>query len=175
MSHIAQVIDSESLVLFNNTKVIPARLFFKRATGALIEIFCLEPIGELATGMAQTETATWLCFVGNAKKWKDGEVLTLEATVNAEKILLSAIISKRERDGLHITFNWAPPQYLKVSEVTFAQILAEIGEIPLPPYLNREVEADDRNRYQTIYARFDGSVAAPTAGLHFTDAIFQDF
>lgn len=163
--HIGNYIANDSLMLFNNTKVIPARLNFQRATGANIEIFCLEPVGELTSGMLQKGESLWVCMVGNAKKWKDDETLSL----NIGDITLTAQIEMRSREGLHVRFEWQP------ADLSFAEILQSFGQVPLPPYLNRDADAEDRERYQTIYARFDGSVAAPTAGLHFTDRVFEDF
>lgn len=163
--HISNYIPADSLILFNNTKVIPARLNFQRATGANIEIFCLEPVGELTSGMLQKGESLWVCMVGNAKKWKDDEILSL----NIGDITLTAQIEMRSREGLHVRFKWQP------ADLSFAEILQSFGQVPLPPYLNRDADAEDRERYQTIYARFDGSVAAPTAGLHFTDRVFEDF
>ncbi len=165
--HIAAHIPSDSCILFNNTKVIPARLLFKRATGATIEVFCLEPTTELASSMTQKGSAEWKCVVGNAKKWKEGEVLSLYT--EGGRIEIKAEIVMRNQDTFIVQFTWQPPSY------TFSEILALIGQVPLPPYLQRTVEASDKERYQTIYAHFEGSVAAPTAGLHFTDTIFEGF
>ena len=164
--HIAECIPADSCIFFNNTKVIPARLLFKRATGAAIEVFCLEPTTELASSMIQQGNSEWKCVVGNAKKWKDDEILSLTTEGGIE---LKAKIVERIRDSFIIQFSWMPMAH------TFSEILALIGKVPLPPYLQRSVEASDKERYQTIYAHFEGSVAAPTAGLHFTDKIFKDF
>jgi S-adenosylmethionine:tRNA ribosyltransferase-isomerase len=163
--NISQYVAPNALVLFNNTRVIPARLTFYRSTGAAIEIFCLDPIGEIATEMTRQGNTTWQCLVGNAKKWKENEVLILEAN----DYQIEARLTVRERGNFVVNFNWYPPQY------NFAEVLTAVGAIPLPPYLNREADADDRHRYQTIYAQLDGSVAAPTAGLHFTEGVFQSF
>jgi S-adenosylmethionine:tRNA ribosyltransferase-isomerase len=165
--HIAAHIPADSCIFFNNTKVIPARLLFKRATGATIEVFCLEPTTELASSMKQQGSAEWKCVVGNAKKWKKGEVLRLYTEGGG--IEIKAEIVTRNQDVFIVQFTWQPPSY------TFSEILTLIGQVPLPPYLNRTVKASDKERYQTIYAHFEGSVAAPTAGLHFTDTIFDDF
>ena len=164
---IAEYIPANSCIFLNNTKVIPARLLFKRATGATIEVFCLEPTTELASSMTQRGNAEWKCVIGNAKKWKEGEVLSLYT--EGGLIEIKAEIVTRNQDTFIVHFTWQPPSY------TFSEILALIGQVPLPPYLNRTMEASDKERYQTIYANFEGSVAAPTAGLHFTDAIFEDF
>jgi S-adenosylmethionine:tRNA ribosyltransferase-isomerase len=161
--NIATHLAENALVLFNNTRVIPARLTFQRTTGAAIEIFCLEPVGDIASEMTRQGSTTWQCLVGNAKKWKDDETLTLVGggyTIEAKLVV-------RERDNFVVAFSWTPAPY------NFAEVLSAVGAVPLPPYLNREAEAADRERYQTIYAQFDGSVAAPTAGLHFTEGVFQ--
>jgi S-adenosylmethionine:tRNA ribosyltransferase-isomerase len=156
---------ADSSILFNNTKVIPARLLFKNATGATVEVFCLEPSTE-SVGNAENGKVEWTCIVGNAKKWKEGNVLSLNTEGGIE---LHAQIKTRSRERFIIEFTWQPRTY------TFYEILASMGQVPLPPYLQRAVEASDKERYQTIYAHFEGSVAAPTAGLHFTDAIFESF
>jgi S-adenosylmethionine:tRNA ribosyltransferase-isomerase len=164
--NISDYIPAGSCVFFNNTKVIPARLLFKRAMGATIEIFCLEPTTELASSMIQQGHTEWKCIVGNAKKWKEGEILSLTTEGGIE---LKAKIRERSREVFIIQFTWLPVTY------TFSEILASLGQVPLPPYLHRAVQASDKERYQTIYAHSEGSVAAPTAGLHFTDNIFNDF
>jgi S-adenosylmethionine:tRNA ribosyltransferase-isomerase len=163
---IADYIPADSCIFFNNTKVIPARLSFQNATGATIEVFCLEPTTELASSMAQQGHAEWKCMVGKAKKWKVSEVLSLTTEGGIE---LKAKIKERNQEGFIIQFTWLP------STFTFSEILALVGQVPLPPYLQRTVEESDKERYQTIYAHLEGSVAAPTAGLHFTDAIFDNF
>jgi S-adenosylmethionine:tRNA ribosyltransferase-isomerase len=175
--HIAAHIPADSSIFFNNTKVIPARLLFQRAMGGVIEVFCLEPTTELASSMTQQGNAEWKCIVGNAKKWKEGEILSLNTVERSEiphpcgkgGIELKAQIKERNRERFIIQFTWQPMAY------TFSEILALIGQVPLPPYLHRAAEESDKERYQTIYAHFEGSVAAPTAGLHFTDNIFDDF
>jgi S-adenosylmethionine:tRNA ribosyltransferase-isomerase len=170
---IAEYIPADSVILFNNTKVIPARLLFQRATGATIEVFCLEPTADLVSSMTHKGSAEWKCVVGKAKKWKDGEILSLtivqEDSFGEKSIELKAKIIARNQDSCIVQFTWQPDTY------SFSEILALTGQVPLPPYLNRTVEASDKERYQTIYAHFEGSVAAPTAGLHFTDAIFENF
>jgi S-adenosylmethionine:tRNA ribosyltransferase-isomerase len=174
---IAAHIPADSSIFFNNTKVIPARLLFQRAMGGVIEVFCLEPTTELASSMTQQGNAEWKCIVGNAKKWKEGEILCLNTVERSEiphpcgkgGIELKAQIMERNRERFIIQFTWQPMDY------TFSEILALIGQVPLPPYLHRAAEESDKERYQTIYAHFEGSVAAPTAGLHFTDYIFDDF
>ena len=157
-----------TLMIFNNTKVIQARLHFRKETGALIEIFCLEPIqpNDYVLNFQQTQHAAWLCMIGNLKKWKEG-ALHKEMTVKGRAITLKA-----ERGACHgtshwIDFTWDNP------EVTFADILEVFGELPIPPYLNRETQESDKETYQTVYSKIKGSVAAPTAGLHFTERVLN--
>ena len=164
------LLPADSLMIFNDTKVVPARLHFKRDTGAHIEIFCLEPVepAEYATAFAASARTTWTCVVGNAKKWKD-DVLSLYNPQDDPEI--SALNLKAEpagRDGRtgKVTFTWD-------GGIPFARVLEICGTIPIPPYLNRESESIDTERYQTLYAKWRGSVAAPTAGLHFTENVLQ--
>ncbi|MFK8054862.1 MAG: S-adenosylmethionine:tRNA ribosyltransferase-isomerase [Saprospiraceae bacterium] len=163
---LAQQLPDNSLLVFNNTKVIQARLKFKNSTGGGIEIFCLEPAEEnreQASAMSQTGSIIWMCFIRNvAKKWKD-EAMFL--TVN--DMTLSAKIIDRDGATFRMRFSWTP------EELTFAEVLSQTGEIPIPPYLRRKSEDIDQHRYQTIYAKHKGSVAAPTAGLHFTPRLFE--
>ena len=160
--NIGAYLEKDALLVFNNTRVIPARLQFVKPSGSVIEVFCLEPEGELAGSMAQTGSAVWKCLVGGIKKWKSAD-LVLETNT----LQLSARLLERDTESCRIRFSWTPEQ------LTFAEMLETLGQVPLPPYLQRPADAADRERYQTIYARHDGSVAAPTAGLHFTDAIFD--
>ena len=164
--HIAGYLPEEALLVFNNTKVVEARIIFPKVTGAVIEIFCLEPppeYGGIAAALAQTGRVRWQCLIGGASKWKPGQVLS--------KKIGSIILEARYIDKLEGAFllelSWTP------AELSFAALLHEAGLVPLPPYIRRAAEASDSERYQTIYARHDGSVAAPTAGLHFTKAIFD--
>ncbi len=164
-------IPENSLMVFNNTKVVPARLFFRKETGAVIEIFCLEPVqpADYALCFASNESCSWNVVIGNAKKWKGGEVgLMLEnASEEAKKLNLRAeLIYKGDNNGSVVKFKWD-------SGCSFSEVLDICGRIPIPPYLNRDTEALDYERYQTLYARIKGSVAAPTAGLHFTDRVFS--
>ncbi len=189
-----------SLLVFNNTKVVEARIVFQKATGGQIEIFCLEPpkeYGGITIAMAQTGKVRWKCLVGGASKWKPGQVLrkvvgvaatddgtggdgvagTGVAAVAREagdwgnkvtpEIVLEARFLGKEDETFLIELSWSPV------ELSFAELLHRAGLIPLPPYIRRSAEPTDVQRYQTIYARFDGSVAAPTAGLHFTEAVFR--
>lgn len=158
-----------SLIIFNNTKVVEARLLFKKTTGTTIEIFCLEPGDEYAditTAMSQTKKVVWKCLVGNAKKWKE-ETLVKNITAGNKQISFSAKKIKKEQDYFLIEFFWCD------DKISFAEMLHLAGNIPLPPYMHRAAEKDDEERYQTIYAKYDGSVAAPTAGLHFTESVFK--
>jgi S-adenosylmethionine:tRNA ribosyltransferase-isomerase len=164
-ANIAEELPKNSFLIFNNTKVVKARLLFQKSTGAHIEIFCLEPLdfnGEMTQAMAQKHHASWLCYVGNAKKWKEGIVEATTATgieLRAEKL-------SKKGDAFAIKFSWN-------SAHTFSELLTVLGELPLPPYMNRKAEKEDEDRYQTVYAKYEGSVAAPTAGLHFTKEVLQ--
>ena len=159
---------ANSLMIFNNTKVIQARLHFHKETGALIEVFCLEPIqpNDYVLNFQQTEHAAWLCMIGNLKKWKEG-VLKREITVKGKPLTLTA-----ERGACHGTSHWVDFRWNN-PEITFADILEVFGELPIPPYLNRETQESDKETYQTVYSKIKGSVAAPTAGLHFTPRVLD--
>lgn len=164
------LIPEKSLLVFNETKVIQARLLFKKPTGASVEIFCLEPVepvNDFQLAFQQKPPVVWKCLVGNAKRWKSG---TLESTVtvNGKTVLLKAEKVKQLSDSFLISFEWTP------AETLFSDVLEASGMIPLPPYLHREPVESDKERYQTVYARLNGSVAAPTAGLHFTDEIIEN-
>jgi len=152
------------LLIWNNTKVIPARIIFHKETGARIEIFLLEPYQpkEYQKNFNTTDTCDWICIVGNLKKWKSGS-LTIQLNQPTRTLSVSARILSINDNKVIIRFSWSPP------EITFAEWVQHLGTLPIPPYLNRDPEPGDNQRYQTIYARFEGSVAAPTAGLHFTD------
>lgn len=154
-------------LVFNNTRVIHARLFFYKETGAKIEIFCLEPVepGDHQLAFQETEEVVWKCMVGNSKKWKDG-FLSNSFKINGETINLTAAKIAQDGNTFHIRFIWNGGFH-------FSEIIEHIGQLPIPPYLNRETEEADEETYQTVYAKIDGSVAAPTAGLHFTNAVLQ--
>lgn len=156
------------LMIFNNTKVIQARLHFRKETGALIEIFCLEPIqpNDYVLNFQQTSHAAWLCMIGNLKKWKEGS-LHKEMNVKGHTITLTATRGECRGTSHWVDFTWDNP------EITFADILEVFGELPIPPYLNRETQESDKETYQTVYSKIKGSVAAPTAGLHFTERVLQ--
>jgi S-adenosylmethionine:tRNA ribosyltransferase-isomerase len=165
--NIAAHLPEESLLVFNNTKVVEARIEFRKPTGGRVEVFCLEPpadYGGSANALAQTGRVKWKCLIGGASKWKPGQVLRKELP---EGVVLEARYLEKEGDSFLIALSWTP------AHLSFAELLHRAGFIPLPPYIHREAEAADSERYQTIYAQRDGSVAAPTAGLHFTAAIFQ--
>ncbi|MBE7172052.1 MAG: S-adenosylmethionine:tRNA ribosyltransferase-isomerase [Williamsia sp.] len=158
-----------SLLVFNNTRVIPARLLFRKQSGGVIEIFMLEPEQKEAYGSLYEKnlgTIRWKCLIGGASKWKRGQVMQKEWTWEGREVQLEASIAERKPDCFVIQYNWRP------AETSFSEILQEAGSIPIPPYLKREAASEDTERYQTIYAREQGSVAAPTAGLHFTDGVF---
>lgn len=154
------------LLVFNNTKVIQARLHFHKSTGALIEVFCLEPHTphDYQVNFAATRRVAWTCLIGNLKKWKEGK---LERTINVggKEVLLTAERVGVSGTGYEVVFDWGD------DTVAFSEVLEAIGELPIPPYLNRETEASDLKTYQTVYSKVKGSVAAPTAGLHFTERV----
>ena len=163
------LLPAESMLVFNNTRVIRARLFFKKQTGAKIEIFCLEPLtpADYALSFSQTVRCRWKCIVGNLKKWKD-EILSQSITISGKQVTFKAKkLSALPNNSFEIEFTWDNP------ELNFADLLEGLGNIPIPPYLNRESEEVDLSSYQTVYSKIKGSVAAPTAGLHFTPAVFE--
>ena len=164
-----QYLPEETLLVFNNTRVVEARFLFQKTTGALIEVFCLEPhekYSDITSAMQQKGNILWKCLIGGASKWKHGMKLQKEVESNGQKIVLKAAIVERRSDCFVVELNWEP-------QISFAEILHAAGFIPLPPYLHRDAEDSDKSRYQTIYAKNNGSVAAPTAGLHFTDSMFE--
>ena len=167
--NIANYLPENSLLVFNDTRVIQARLLFQKATGASIEIFCLEPydtINEYNVLMAKKESIQWKCLIGGANKWKEGNLIK-EVFVQGEKVALEAQLIEKITDAYIVKFSWNPAQ------LSFAEIIEQAGDTPLPPYIKRKPIDSDKERYQTIYAKQDGSVAAPTAGLHFTPSIFS--
>lgn len=164
--NITNELPENSMLVFNNTLVIQARLYFTKPNGTTIEIFCLEPdeqYADITNAMLQQSKVYWKCLVGGASKWKTEKLQSNNHTA----ILLQAEKISQEKDSYIICFSWEP------STKTFAEVLQTIGNIPLPPYLNRKAEESDKERYQTIYAVKEGSVAAPTAGLHFTSEVFE--
>lgn len=155
-----------SLLVFNNTKVIPARLLFQRQTGATIELFLLNPVPAdrlVSEAMQDKSRSVWQCMIGNRKRWKPDEVLVQEIQIHHHTVLVKA--HWHDANQSQVRFEWTP------GNESFAAILHEVGKIPLPPYLNREVTEADKETYQTIYSRIEGAVAAPTAGLHFTPEV----
>jgi S-adenosylmethionine:tRNA ribosyltransferase-isomerase len=153
-------------VILNDTRVIEARLFFQKSTGGVIEIFCLEPYQQsIEQAMQQKSPTIWKCLIGGASKWKHGQIL--EKHFHQNEVCLTAKYIDKKEDYFLIEFNWSPPN------LPFVQILHEAGAIPLPPYIKRSAEKMDWERYQTIFSRYEGSVAAPTAALHFTEKAFE--
>ena len=167
-SDLPECLPAGELMVFNNTKVIYARLHFRKATGALIEVFCLEPHtpSDYQLSFSATGSVSWICLVGNSKNWKEGR---LERTVQVGD---KALTLRAERRGVcdtghEVVLSWND------DTVTFSEILDAIGELTIPPYLNRETEQSDLQTYQTVYSKIKGSVAAPTAGLHFTPEVLE--
>lgn len=168
-ANIAALVPPQTLMVFNNTKVMNARIRFKKITGAAIEIFCLEPLGiitEYSSVMNTTQKMQWNCLVGGAAKWKN-EVLEKNILVDGEPVVLKAKLIEKLSDAYCIELSWIPASF------SFADIIEAAGDTPLPPYIKRSTDAEDSSRYQTIFALRQGSVAAPTAGLHFTENIFK--
>lgn len=167
-SDLPEILPENSLLIFNNSKVIRARLKFRKETGATIEIFCLEPVEPVDVQQAfeTMKPVQWKCIVGNAKKWKQG-LLQKEIKVNGETIVVKAEKNIQYGQSFIIKFSWSK------NNISFADIIENMGTIPIPPYLNRKSEEIDDKRYQTVYSKHKGSVAAPTAGLHFTDDLLK--
>ena len=165
--NIPDFLPENAMLVFNNTRVIHARLFFKKETGALIEIFCLEPQdpADYQVAFHEKEKVTWKCLIGNAKKWKDGTLLkAIEIQGKTTEIRAQKIA--QEGNSFLIELSWT-------GGFSFAEVIEQAGVLPIPPYLNRETEESDEETYQTVYAKIDGSVAAPTAGLHFTGNVLD--
>ena len=166
------LLPADSMLVYNNTRVINARLRFRKGEhcdGALIEIFCLEPVvpADYACNFASDSRCSWTCFVGNSKRWKD-EPLRMALDIDGENLTLTATRIAREGNTSVVEFSWDN------TAVTFSRIISAVGEIPIPPYLNRNTEESDSKDYQTVFSHIDGSVAAPTAGLHFTPEVLAD-
>ncbi|QEC66879.1 S-adenosylmethionine:tRNA ribosyltransferase-isomerase [Panacibacter ginsenosidivorans] len=167
--NLEKYIPGNSLLIFNNTKVVEARLLFQKSTGSIIEIFCLEPAdiyADITTAMLQKGKVLWKCLIGGAKKWKDEPVIKIIKN-DLKEFKFTAKKIEKFTDYFLIAFSWDD------DSLSFAEVLHAAGSVPLPPYLNRTAEETDKERYQTIYAKYNGSVAAPTAGLHFTERLFQ--
>ena len=167
-SNIADFLPENSLLVYNNTKVIQARLVFYKSTGARIEVFCLEPLApsDYALALGETQECVWKCMVGNLKKWKEGR-LSKSLDIEGKSCTFTAQWLATDEHTHSIRFNWDN------SAIHFAEILEHAGELPIPPYLHRKSEESDKTAYQTVYSKIKGSVAAPTAGLHFTPAVFE--
>lgn len=167
---ITRHLPASSLLVTNNTKVINARLVFQKPSGGRIEIFCLEPAGNITdyqTVMAATGNSTWNCMVGGAAKWKE-TYLEKAIVIGHAEVILKARLLQRTGDNFLVEFSWQP------TNISFAEVIEVAGFVPLPPYIKRQADAEDASRYQTVFARQDGSVAAPTAGLHFTSTILKE-
>ena len=166
--HLPDYLPEGALMVFNNTKVIQARMHFRKETGALIEVFLLEPADptDYELMFQLTSHCSWLCMIGNLKKWKEG---TLKRNFNIKGQPLTLTATRRQMVG---NSHWVDLEWNNAN-VTFAEILEEVGELPIPPYLNRDTEESDKTTYQTVYSKIKGSVAAPTAGLHFTEDVLH--
>lgn len=165
---VPELLSSDSLLIFNNTRVIHARILFKKPTGATVEVFCLSPSEpkDYALSFEQTKKTIWTCMVGNAKRWKQ-EDLNLSLVGNEGGVTLVARKLSSDQQEHEIEFSWNNPAY------SFSDILEIAGDLPIPPYLNRPTEDSDEQTYQTVYSQIEGSVAAPTAGLHFTNDVME--
>jgi len=166
-NNLPELLNSDVRLIFNNTKVIRARLLFEKITGAKIEIFCLEPYSpaEYVQSFESNMSCQWSCMIGNAKKWKEDD-LVKEIVINNTKIEVRAKKISSDKSSPIVEFSWNNSSY------SFSEIIEVLGQLPIPPYLNRKTEDSDILRYQTVYSKIKGSVAAPTAGLHFTDNVF---
>ncbi len=167
--NVANHIPADTLMVFNQAKVVHARIFFTKPTGGVIEVFCLAPHAQYAdiqTAMQQKGEVLWECLIGGASKWKNGMVLELKN--DSPAFTLSAAIADKENGAYLLRLKWDDPT------LTFAEVLHHVGKVPLPPYLHRNAESSDAATYQTVYAKEEGSVAAPTAGLHFTEKVLND-
>ena len=166
-TELPELLPDNTLMVFNNTKVIPARMIFQRNTGAKIEIFLLKPLSPSSVineVMTTTHEVSWQTIIGNLKKWKEGEILEGKILIDQQEITLRAVLT--DRDQRIVTFQWD-------GQIPFVSLVEASGEVPLPPYLNRKAVEEDKPRYQTVYSRKEGAVAAPTAGLHFTEDILS--
>ncbi len=165
--HLATHLPTNSLIVFNNSKVIPARILYVKETFGIIELFCLEPIkGTPYEALQQQGRSRWTCLIGGLKKWKKETVLQWQ--LEGSKNVVEATFIQQNENGFEIEFSWTE------DTKTFAEVLEVLGQMPIPPYLLRKAEENDATRYQTVYAAVEGSVAAPTAGLHFTAGILND-
>lgn len=170
-SNMLKHLPKNALMVFNNTKVIKSRMLFRRETGAIIELFLLEPYGDFldyASFLQQTQTADWKCFVGKANKWKE-RFLVKNLEINAKSVELKAELLEKTPGAYAVRLSWSP------ENISLAEILEAAGATPLPPYIKRKAEKEDETDYQTVYSKHEGSVAAPTAGLHFSDKMLEGF
>jgi S-adenosylmethionine:tRNA ribosyltransferase-isomerase len=168
-SALPDLLESDDCLVFNDTRVVHARIHFHRQTGARIEIFCLEPMEpyEVSEAFAKKKSTVWKAMIGNAKRWREGEILSKSIKTESGEYSVKAEILNKNRSAFAVRFAWD-------ADITFSEVLDDMGMLPLPPYLNRDAEEEDEERYQTVYAQAEGSVAAPTAGLHFTKQVFDD-
>ena len=167
--NITEYLPANSFLVFNDTKVIKARILFAKTTGAVIEIFCLEPhetINDYAVVLQKKNSVRWKCMIGGAGKWKQ-KYLEKNISINNQQVTLKAALVEKLSDAYVVELSWSPGEY------SFAEVIEQAGKTPLPPYIKRDTTETDEDRYQTIYSKYEGSVAAPTAGLHFTDRIFS--
>ena len=168
---IANHLPTPALMVFNNTRVVEARLLFQKNTGATIEIFCLEPHSQyrdITSAMKQTGSVHWMCLIGGASKWKPGQILEkILPLPNGKTFVLRTTYISKQHDRFEVQFDWEP------ANLCFAEVLHIAGNMPLPPYIKRKAAIEDEERYQTVYAKEEGSVAAPTAGLHFTPEVLE--
>ncbi len=167
-SNIPEFLPENALLVCNNTRVIQARIVFHKATGARIELFCLEPIepSDYVLSLSAKDSCEWKCMVGNLKKWKQGALLRM-MNIEGKEVEFSAELIETTENTHRIKFSWNDEEF------TFSEILMHIGVLPIPPYLHRDTEENDKKTYQTVYSKIEGSVAAPTAGLHFTPEVFE--
>lgn len=166
--NLSRQLPTGSTIILNNTRVIEARILFQKSTGGIIEIFCLEPFEQtIEHSLATIGKVQWQCLIGGASKWKAGQLLQKEIAVKGMQFILFAKYITKQQDNFIIEFSWQPEHY------SFAEILHNAGIIPLPPYIKRTATEEDKERYQTIFSKQEGSVAAPTAALHFTENVFQ--
>jgi S-adenosylmethionine:tRNA ribosyltransferase-isomerase len=169
--YLPELLPQNSLLILNNTRVIEARILFQKSTGGVVEVFCLEPdepFTEIKKALEVQQSTRWKCYIGGASKWKHGEILKKELQINESKVFLNARFISKNTDSFTIEFSWNPPVF------HFDVIVHAAGAIPLPPYIKRKPVTADWERYQTIFAETKGSVAAPTAALHFTQEVFNE-
>ena len=169
--NIADFLPHDSVLVFNDTKVVKSRIFFKNQTGATIEVFCLEPYGtntNYEEHFLTTKSVSWMCFIGKVSKWRE-PILKKTLKINDLEVELSVEMTEKLEDAYVVKFSWTP------SDIPFGEIMSAAGVTPLPPYIKRIADESDEVTYQTVYSEHEGSVAAPTAGLHFTDRVLEDF